>query len=424
MQKLKIGLAGLGTVGESVYNIVKKDAKFLSHHSQKEFEIIAATSRTKKDFLDSNIKFYDNVIDLASDPDVDVIVEVIGGTTVAKDLIVAAIKNGKKCVTANKALLAEHGAEIAQLVEKYNGYIGFEASTAGANPVIKTFKESFTAGEITEFYGILNGTCNFILTKMEQEGLGFEETLNQAQELGYAEADPTLDIKGIDTAHKLSILSSIAAIANPEFKDLHIEGVDEVTLNDIKLASDLGYRIKVLAIFKNLGDGKTQQTVYPTLVKKSEKIAQIDEAYNAVLVNTSNASWNLSVGRGAGGLTTASAVLADVVDIANDRLSPLFGSPCQDLQKTNLIDISQRIGQYFITLKIAKENIKEGDLSQIIFGNKIHIKQASFLDDQGQVNCAFLTESYQESEIIAAIDSLDSNIAQSAKFLRVENIGF
>ena len=255
MNKLKIGIAGLGTVGKGVYDILKKDAKILEKKSQTVFEVVAAASRSKKDFLDSNIKFYSNVLDLAADPEIDVIIEVMGGVGVAKDLMEAAIKNGKKFVTANKALLAEHGAEISEFVEKHNGHIAFEASTAGANPVIKAFKESFTANEITEFYAILNGTCNFILTKMGAEGSDFAATLKEAQSLGYAEADPTFDIKGIDTAHKLTILASIASSTKPAFKQLHIEGIEQVSANDIKLADDLGFKIKLLAIYKKLADG-------------------------------------------------------------------------------------------------------------------------------------------------------------------------
>lgn len=424
MKKLRIGIAGLGTVGQSVYDIINKDAKFIESHSQTNFEIVAVTSRSKKDFVDPKIKFHPNVIDLASDPDVDVVVEVMGGTGIAKELMEASIKNGKKYVTANKALIAEHGAEIAQLVEKHNSYIGFEASTAGANPVIKTFKESFTAGEITEFYGILNGTCNFILTKMGNEGSDFNDTLKEAQELGYAEADPTLDIKGFDSAHKLAILTSISAGTKPEFKNLHIEGVDEVTIEDVKLAAELGHKIKVLGIYKKLDNGAMQQSVYPALVPESEKLAQIDEAFNAVLVNTSNASWNLSVGRGAGGLTTGSAVVADLIDIACNRSSSLFNTPAAQLTEAKIIDISKRVGKYFLRLLIDKELVKETNLAEVIFGKKIKVEQAAFLDAGDNVLCGFLTDSQQESDIVEIIKNLDSNLVKFARFLRVEQTDF
>ncbi len=423
MRKIKVGLAGLGTVGKGVYDIINKDAEILTKRSNVVFEIVAAASRTKKDFLDPKIKFYSNVVDLAFDPEVEVIVEVMGGLTTAKDLIIAAIKNGKKVVTANKALIAEHGDELAKLVTKHNGYIAFEASTAGANPVIKAFKESFTAGEITEFYAILNGTCNFILSKMYAENSDFSETLQEAQKLGYAEANPTLDIKGFDTAHKLTILSSIASSTYPSFKQLHIEGVDEVTIDDVTLASELGYKIKLLAIYKKLEEG-FQQTVYPTLIKKSEKIAQVDGPFNAVLVNTTNASWNFSVGRGAGGLTTGSAIVADLIDIACNRFSPLFGVENSQLVEAKVIDISERSGKYFLNLKVNKESAQKIDLAQTIFGQNISIENATFIDAKDEVICGFITNEQKESDVINLFKNLDSNLVKTAKFLRVEETNF
>ena len=423
MKKIKVGLAGLGTVGQGVYDILKKDAKILEARSQTTFEITAVASRTNKSFVDPKIKFYPNILDLANDDEVDVVIEVMGGVGIAKELMEASIKNGKKFITANKALLAEHGAEVAKLAQKHNGHIGFEASTAGANPVIKTFKESFTAGEITEFYAILNGTCNFILTKMGNEGSDFAETLKEAQKLGYAEADPTLDIKGIDTAHKLTILSAISSSTNPAFKQLHIEGVDEVAIDDVKLAAELGYKIKLLAIYKKLGD-ELQQTVYPTLIKKSEKIAQVDGPFNAVLVNTTNASWNLSVGRGAGGLTTGSAVVADLIDIACNRSSPLFGVEASQLTEAKVIDISKRVGKYFLKLTVNKEAAQKTDLAQAIFGSKILVENAAFIDAGEEIICGFLTNAQKESDITNILKNLDSNLVKTAKFLRVEETNF
>jgi homoserine dehydrogenase len=423
MKKLKIGLAGLGTVGQGVYEILKKDAKILELKSQTTFEIVAVSARNNKDFVDSKIKFYSNAIDLANDSEIDVIIEVIGGTTLAKELVETAIKNGKKVITANKALIAEFGSEISALVEKYNGHIGFEASTAGANPVIKTFKESFTSNEITEFYAILNGTCNFILTKMGNEGSNYLETLAEAQKLGYAEADPTLDIKGIDTAHKLAILSAISSSSKPAFKKLHIEGVDEISIEDVKLADELGYKIKLLGIYKKL-DNECQQTIYPALVKKCDKISQVDGPFNAVLVNTSNASWNLSIGRGAGGLTTGSAIVADLIDIACGRSSFLFGVENSKLSEANVIDISQRVGKYFLKLIIDKNSAQKTNIAEVIFGNKILVEQAAFIDANEEIICGFLINSQVEKDLTEILKNLDSGLVKSSKFLRVEEIGF
>jgi homoserine dehydrogenase len=424
MKKIRIGLAGLGTVGRAVYDILKKDEKLLTKKTGFIFEIMAVASRSNKDFVDPKIKFYSNVVDLANDIEVDVVVEVMGGVTTAKDLIWQAIKNGKKVVTANKALIAEYGTELVELLQKYKGHIGFEASTAGANPVIKTFRESFVSSEITEFYAILNGTCNFILTKMANEGSDFAVTLKEAQNLGYAEANPTFDIKGIDTAHKLVILSSIASSTKPSFDKVYIEGIDKLTIDDVNLAFELGYKIKLLGIYKKLGDF-SQQTVYPALIKVEEKIAQVDGPFNAVLVNTSNASWNLSIGRGAGGLTTGSAVVADLVDIACNRFADLFAVSSAELGEANIIDISNRQGSYFLSITLNKELAKESsNLAKLIFGEKIKPIKAAFFDKENEIICAFITDSQKEREINAVLDNIDKNLVKSAKFLRVEEIGF
>lgn len=423
MKKIRIGLAGLGVVGKGVYDILKKDAKILSLKSQAELEIVAASARSKKDFLDPKIKFYSNAIDLANDPEIDVVVEVIGGTSLAKDLLENSIKNGKKFVTANKALLAEHGSEIAKLVEKYDGHIGFEASTAGANPIIKAYKESFTSSEILEIYAILNGTCNFVLTKMSEEGSDFVKTLKEAQKLGYAEADPELDIKGIDAAHKLTILAAIAGSTNPNFTKFHIEGIDKISASDVRLADELGYKIKLLAIYKNRGD-RIEQAVYPALVNKSEKISQVDGPFNAVLTLTSNASWNMMIGRGAGGLTTGSAIVADLVDIANNRKTYLFGVKADELKNAKISNISQRVGKYFINLKVDKILAQKTNLSEAVFGSKIKIEKAFFLDEEEEILCGFLTEELLEENLVQALQNMDSNLVKFSKFLRVEETKF
>jgi homoserine dehydrogenase len=423
MKKIRIGLAGLGVVGKGVYEILQKDADLITRRSGSKLEITAVSARSKKEFLSPKIKFYPDVIDLANDPEIDVIVEVIGGTSIAKELLFAAIKNGKKFVTANKAVLAESGAEIAELVEKYSGHIGFEASTAGANPIIKAFKESFASGEITEFYAILNGTCNFILTKMGEENSDFSDTLKEAQRLGYAEADPTLDINGTDAAHKLTILAAIAGATKPAFQQLHIEGIDKISIEDILLAEELGYKIKLLAIYKNLGDS-VQQTLYPALVKKSEKIAQVDGPFNAILSNTSNASWNMMIGRGAGGLTTGSAIVTDLVDIACERKSPLFGVKFDQLREAKIIPISERVGRYFLKLLIDKNLAQKSNLAEVIFGEKIQIEQAIFKDRDEEILGGFLTDAQKESDLLEALKHLNPNLVKSAKFLRVETTNF
>jgi homoserine dehydrogenase len=414
MKKLRIGLAGLGVVGRGVYEIIQKDSKLLTLRTQVELEIVAISARTKKDFIDPKIKFYANILDLANDSEIDVIVEVIGGDGVAKDLIETAIKNGKKIVTANKALLAEHGFELAKLVEKYQSHIGFEASVAGSTPAIKTAKENLAGNQITEIHAILNGTSNFILTKMKEENLDFSIALKQAQDLGYAEADPSSDIKGLDSVHKITLLAAIAFGTKPNFAETYVEGIDEISIDDIKLADEFGYKIKLLATAK-----KGQQAVYPALIKKSEQVAQVDGAFNAILFNSSNAGQSLIVGLGAGSVPTASAIVADLVDVARGNQTFLFGVKSDDLGEVNISDISQRVGKYFLRLFINKNSSEEK-----IFDGKIKIEQAAFFERGDEILCGFLTGEQKESELSEALKDLDPALVKSAKFLRVEATNF
>lgn len=423
MKKLKIGIAGLGTVGKGVYDIIQKDAAILTEKSHKIFAITAVSSRSKKDFLDPKIKFYPNAMDLAQDPEVDVVVEVIGGGELAKNLMEASLKNGKQFVTANKALLAEHGFELAKLAEKHNSHIGFEAAVAGATPIIKAFKEGLAANEITEFYAILNGTCNFILTKMKNENLDFAAVLKEAQDLGFAELDPTFDINGIDTAHKLALLAAIASGTKPVFEQLHIEGINEISIHDIKLADDLGYKIKLLAIYKKLGE-TCQQTVYPALIKNCEKIAQVDSSYNAILSNASNAGLNMVIGSGAGSLPTGSAIVADLLDIACGRSSFIFGKKSEELGEAKVEPISNRSGKYFLRLTIDKKLAQEMNLAEVVFGDKIKIENAAFFDAGEEIICGFLTEVMRERDLVEIMRKLDLQLVKAAKFLRVEETGF
>jgi homoserine dehydrogenase len=414
MKKLRIGLAGLGVVGRGIYEIIQKDSKLLTLRTQVELEIVAISARTKKDFIDPKIKFYANILDLANDSEIDVIVEVIGGDGVAKDLIETAIKNGKKIVTANKALLAEHGFELAKLVEKYQSHIGFEASVAGATPAIKTAKENLAGNQITEIHAILNGTSNFILTKMKEENLDFSIALKQAQDLGYAEADPSSDIKGLDSAHKITLLAAIAFGTKPNFAETYVEGIDEISIDDIKLADEFGYKIKLLATAK-----KGHQAIYPALIRKSEQVAQVDGAFNAILFNSSNAGQSLIVGLGAGSIPTASAIVADLVDVARGNQTFLFGVKSDDLGEVNIGNISERVGKYFLRLFINK-NLSE----EKIFDGKIKIEQAAFFERGDEILCGFLTSEQKESELSEALKDLDPALVKSAKFLRVEATNF
>jgi homoserine dehydrogenase len=424
LKKLRIGIAGLGTVGRGVYEIINKDQKLLQDKTGVEIEVVAVSARNNKDFIDKKIKFYKNPLDLADDENVDVVVELIGGVDVAKELILKALKNSKKVVTANKALIAIAGAEIAKVQEQYHSTVLFEASVAGANPIIKVFREGFSANEIKEVYAILNGTCNFILTKMTNEKQDYFATLKQAQELGYAEADPTFDVEGIDSAHKITILSSLASASLPNF-NMFIEGISKLSDLDIVIADELGYKIKLLAIYKNFGDS-IEQTVYPALIAKNEKIAQIDGSYNCVLTLGSNCEYNMMIGRGAGGLTTGSAVVADIVDIACNRQNDLlFNSKLADLKTVKIKDIKTRIGKYFIKFNFTKNHLGEKKFVEKNFKKIFNIEKIIYkkINDE-QFVCGLITDNIKEQDLLDSLADIDSSIINQLSFLRVEETKF
>lgn len=429
MKKVNIAIAGLGTVGTGVYKIIQDNKDLFALRSNLIVEIVAVSSRSKKDYLDPKIRFYENPLHLAQDPQVDIVVELIGGCDIAKDLIHSALKNNKKVVTANKALLALHSAEIQSWVDKYQGYIAYESAVAGANPVIKAVRESFVANEISEIYGILNGTCNFILTKMKNEKQDYKIALDEAQKLGYAEADPTFDIKGNDTAHKIVLLSALAQSSLPDYENSYVEGIDQISIQDINLAEEFGYKIKLLGIFKKLGD-KVQQTVYPALIKANEKIAQVDGSYNAVLTKGSNFEYNLMIGRGAGGLPTGSAVVADIIDIACERNQNfLFNADSINLKKPQIIKINERVGQYFITFSFDKNSISKNNILDEVFANRLKIDKVIYQIDekfpeQNMVIVAIITGSHQEKHLIDALEMINKNHIKNIKFIRIEQTNF
>ena len=448
MKKIKIGLVGLGVVGKSVYEILIKDKKIIDAKTLNELELVAVSARGKKDFIDENkVKFYANALDLANDPTIDVVVEVVGGEGIAREVCEAALKNGKKFVTANKALIATRGVELSDLAEKYQSHIYFEAGVGGATPMIKIFKESLAANKIKDFYAILNGTCNYILTKMKNENVDFASALQQAQALGYAESDPTFDIEGIDTAHKLTILSAIASGSKPDFYNLFVEGISEITIDDICLADELVYKIKLIAVYKNGGAFKA---VYPALVCALEKIANVDESFNAILTKSSNSGNSFVVGSGAGGIPTASAIVADLIDIANDRHNFIFGVKSFDIVEPLVSKIEDRLGRYFIKLvldkKLAQEQkldpkfLKEIKVEKSYFSEKKNFVKSENLESENksffqrksesievendEIICALLTFDIQEKTLVNLLKNLDKNLVKEVKFLRVEETKF
>jgi homoserine dehydrogenase len=350
-EPLKVGLAGLGTVGTAVVRLIDKQRDALAARCGRPIEITAVTARSKKKDRGIDLKKKRWVADpftLATDPDIDVFVELMGGDgEPAKSAVEAALATGKSVVTANKALLAKHGMTLAGLAEKSGASLNFEAAVAGAIPIVKTLREGLRGNSFDRIYGILNGTCNYILTRMEQDRLSFEECLADAQRLGYAEADPTFDIDGHDAAQKLSILASLAFGLKVDARAVYVEGIRTISLADLDAASELGYRIKLLGVAVKTDSG-IEQRVHPTMVPKDSAIAQVMGVTNAVTVDADGIAPITLVGPGAGGLATASAVVADIADIACGTRTPPFGRPISRMSVSRKAPMQHHEGGYYI----------------------------------------------------------------------------
>lgn len=357
---LKVGIAGLGTVGASLVRIITERASELAVTCGRAIEItaVSARDRSRNRGVDvSSIAWFDTPETMAAEADIDVFVELIGGADGAADRAVrAALGRGLHVVTANKALLAQHGVELAALAEEKGVLLNFEAAVAGGIPVIKALRESLTGNKVSRVYGIMNGTCNYILTRMEKEGLSFETCLKEAQRLGYAEADPTFDIEGNDTAHKLAILTTLAFGTRIAADQIYLEGISNISIQDIEAAADLGYRIKLLGVAQKTESG-IEQRVHPTMVPRDSVIAQVDGVTNAVAIESDILGELLMVGPGAGGDATASAVLGDIADIAKSRPGeqrvPVLGTPANALSPYLRARMRSHEGGYFIRLTVA-----------------------------------------------------------------------
>jgi homoserine dehydrogenase len=352
-EPLKVGLAGLGTVGTSVVRLLEDGRAKLVARCGRPIEVVAITARTraKKRGLDlKKYRWVDDPLTLARDPSIDVLVEVIGGAgDPAKAAVEAALAAGKPVVTANKALLARHGQKLAGLAERHGVALNFEAAVAGGIPIIKTLREGLNGNGFSRIYGILNGTCNYILSRMEQDRLGFAACLTEAQRLGYAEADPTFDVEGHDTAQKLSILASLAFGIKLDPDAIYVEGIASITLADLDAAEELGYRVKLLGVAVKTEAG-IEQRVHPTMVPKDSAIAQVMGVTNAVTMDAEGLAPITLVGPGAGGMATASAVVADLADIARGVRSAPFGRPASHMTATRKAPMQHHEGGYYIRL--------------------------------------------------------------------------
>src|SRR5712691_3411163 len=352
-QPLKLGIAGLGTVGASVVRLIAHERRALAARwgPPREGVAVSARSRGRKRDIDlRKLRWVADPVALATDPEIDVLVELIGGEgDPAKAAVAAALKAGKSVVTANKALLARHGVTLAAAAEKKGLALNFEAAVAGAIPIVKTLREGLAGNSVARIYGILNGTCNYILSRMEQEKLSFTECLKEAQRLGYAEADPTFDIEGHDTAQKLAILASLAFGTRVDQTAVYVEGISSIAPEDLAAADELGYRVKLLGVAVKTDKG-IEQRVHPTMVPKETAIAQVMGVTNAVTVDVEAIAPITLVGPGAGGMATASAVVSDIGDIARGVRTPPFGRPTSRLARSGKAPMQRHEGGYYIRL--------------------------------------------------------------------------
>ncbi len=436
---LKLGLAGLGTVGSSLFGLIARESEALATRAGRPIEVAAvcARSRGRNRGIDiSAATWHDDPVDLALDPEVDLFVELMGGEGGAAEASVrAALGAGKPVVTANKALLARHGVDLAGLAEQKGVALGYEAAVAGGIPIIKAMRESLSGNRISRVYGILNGTCNYILTRMEKEGLSFDACLAEAQRLGYAEADPTFDVDGFDTAHKLSILTSLAFGTKIDAEAVYVEGIRAITIADIEAADELGYRIKLLGVARRTETG-IEQRVHPTMVPKSSAVARTDGVLNAVAVDGDLVGEVVLVGPGAGGDATASSVIADVVDIARGQRLPVFGRPVARLADYVQSDMHAHEGGYYVRLTVLDRPGAFAAIAARMAENGISLESivqrrrkprtdapASAVPDDPQP-VILVTYATTEDQIRAALDAIeaDGHIAAPPRLIRIEEL--
>ena len=352
---LRIGIAGLGTVGAGVVKLLAEHGRLLALRGGRPLKVVAVSARSKakkRDIDLTGLRWEKDPMALATAPDIDVVVELIGGSGgVARRLVQKALASGKHVVTANKALLALHGAELAAAAEKKQRILAFEAAVAGGIPIIKALREGLVGNRVKRLYGILNGTCNYILTTMRETGRDFDVVLAEAQAAGYAEADPTFDVDGIDAAHKLAVLTGAAFGTRVDFSGVHVEGIRRVTSMDIQFAQELGYRIKLLGLARETRHG-IEQRVHPCMVSLDTPIAHIEGVFNAVVVEGDFVGTTMFQGRGAGQGPTASAVVADLMDVARGRHMPAFVVPADKLATKKASPMDRHVGAYYIRLMV------------------------------------------------------------------------
>ncbi len=432
-EALRVGIAGLGTVGASVARVLTGKSAELTRQCGRPIVISAVSARDRSKDRGISIgdaQWFDDPVEMAKSAPIDVFVELIGGENgTAHACVKAALEAGRHVVTANKALLAAHGVEMAEIAEKAGVLLNYEAAVAGGIPVIKTMREALAGNTVTRVFGILNGTCNYILTRMEQEGLSFADCLAEAQRLGYAEADPTFDIEGQDTAHKLAILTSIAFGSRISAGDIYLEGITNITQADIRAAAELGYRIKLLGVAQKTESG-VEQRVHPTMVPTSSVIAQVHGVTNAVAIETDILGELLLSGPGAGGAATASAVVGDIADIAKSRPGfqhgPVFGWPAAELAPYKRARMRAHAGGYFIRLTVHDRTGVFAAIARRMADNDISlesiVQHANGEMDADKKTVILVTHETTEAAVRKAVKEMtqDGHLVDKPQVIRIE----
>jgi homoserine dehydrogenase len=414
MKPINVGLLGIGTVGGGTWDVLARNADEIQRRAGRAIRITAVGDKRvelARKITKGKAKVWSDAHEVVRDKSIDIVVELIGGTTVAKDLVLAAIRHGKHVVTANKALLATHGNEIFAAAQKKGVMVAFEASVAGGIPIIKALREGLAANRIEWIAGIINGTSNFILSEMRDKGIAFETALKDAQKKGYAEADPTFDIEGVDAAHKLTILSAIAFGVPMQFKKAYTEGISRLTQQDIRYAEELGYRIKLLAITKRTSKG-IELRVHPTLIPTRRLIANVEGVMNAILVKGDAVGATMYYGAGAGAQPTASAVVADLVDITRlitadpeHRVPHLAFQPDQ-LSDFPILNIESVETSYYLRMRVQDRPGVLADITRILADSKISIDamvQKEPGEGEKRVDIVMLTHRALERNVNAAM---------------------
>ncbi|HMG49029.1 MAG TPA: homoserine dehydrogenase [Inquilinus sp.] len=426
---LRIGIAGLGTVGGGVLRLLQANADLLAQRSGRRIIVAAVSARDRhrdRGIPLDGVRWYDDAAALAADPEVDVVVELIGGADgIARTVCETAIAHGKSVVTANKALLALRGPALAAQAEEAGVGLAFEAAVAGGIPAIKGLREGLAANRIDGVFGILNGTCNYILTEMRTTGREFAEVLAEAQKLGYAEADPSFDVDGVDAAHKLAVLAALAFNARVDFADLHIEGIRHVSALDIAYAEELGYRIKLLGIARRTGEGLSLR-VHPCMVAAASPIAHVEGVFNAVVAQGDFVGQVMMTGRGAGAGPTASAVVADLVDLARGLKVPVLGIPAARLERAVVLPMDHRRGAYYLRLMVVDRPGVIADVAAAMRDQQISVES---LLQRGRspgdaVPLVIITHETDEAamtRLLAALGALDA-VLEPPHVIRIEDL--